>query len=142
MYHIYHDIEIHCLQETLFDAVTLPAHLDRWWTVRSEGRPETDAVYSFYFSDDYDWRAKVMECHRPDSITYLMTAADKDWMNTLLSFEIRSLNRQTQVLRFEHRNWSSTNDHFRKTSYCWALYLNDMKKFLEKEFSEVQQSHS
>ena len=142
MYHIFHDIEIHCLQDDLFSAFTQSEWLDKWWTVRSEGLPETDHVYRFYFSDEYDWRARVLECHKPDSMTFLMTDADEDWQDTMLSFEIMPINRQAQILRFEHRNWRSVNEHFRKTSYFWAMYLNDMKNLLEKDFHENKHVHA
>ena len=140
MYHIHHDIEIHGFRDELFDAVTKPELLDKWWTVKAEGHSEVNAEYRFYFSDEYDWKAKILEVHPPDSVSYLMTKADNDWTNTILSFEIIEIDHLRQNLRFEHRNWSSVNDHFRKTSYCWALYLNEIKKMVEKSFHDAQQS--
>ena len=140
MYHILHDIEIHGFRDEIFAALTKPELLNKWWTVKAEGRPEVNAEYRFYFSDEYDWKAKILEVHPPASVSYQMTRADNDWTNSILSFEIIEIDHLRQNLRFEHRNWRSVNDHFRKTSYCWALYLNAMKKLVEKSFHEAQQS--
>jgi uncharacterized protein YndB with AHSA1/START domain len=136
MYHICHDIEIHAFVEDIFNQISEPEGLNAWWTVRSSGTAKTNEEFQFYFSDDYDWRAKVLEVSKNESISFQMTKADEDWKNTMLSFEIINKGDHVHVLRFEHRNWNEINAHFRRTSFCWALYLNTLKENAEKKFRE------
>jgi hypothetical protein len=32
---------------------------------------------------------------------------------------------------FAHRGWPEANDHYRTSSFCWAMYLRLMKRHLE-----------
>lgn len=87
-------------------------------------------VFNFKFSEDYDWYAYVDQYVPDKSIQFLMTKASKDWENTTIKFEVVSYTRHKYILRFEHEGWGEINDHFRRTSYCWAQYLSNLKKYL------------
>lgn len=115
---------------------TIPELLNKWWTTQSEGQAQVNEEFRFYFSEDYDWRARVLEVSENESISYQMLEADDDWKHTILSFELSSTDHNHHLLRFEHRNWKQVNAHFRRTSYCWALYLNDLKKYVEQKFNK------
>ena len=32
---------------------------------------------------------------------------------------------------FSHTGWPSANEHFRVSSYCWAMYLRVLRRYLE-----------
>jgi len=34
-------------------------------------------------------------------------------------------------VRFSHSGWGSESEHFRVSSYCWAMYLRVMRRFVE-----------
>ncbi len=131
MYDIYHMIDINSTRESLFRAVSSPEEFDRWWTKKSSGDPVPGGSYNFWFSPVYDWYGKVIDIDPPVLIEYLITEADVDWTNTRLLFRIESFGAST-CLHFYHLDWKSRNEHFGRTSYCWALYLNGLKKYLEK----------
>ncbi|QQS40328.1 MAG: SRPBCC domain-containing protein [Acidobacteriota bacterium] len=35
------------------------------------------------------------------------------------------------IVRFSHTGWPNDNDHYRISSFCWAMYLRLMKKYVE-----------
>ena len=35
------------------------------------------------------------------------------------------------MVRFSHSGWRSENEHYRLSSYCWAMYLRLMRRFAE-----------
>ncbi len=39
--------------------------------------------------------------------------------------------RGSSRLRFAHRGWPEANDHYRTSSFFWAMYLRFMKRHLE-----------
>jgi len=130
MFGIYHDIEINASPSKIFDGITNPDKLNIWWTVKSSGEPSIGNKYNFYFDKEYNWWAKVINLNTPYNITFQMIDADDDWLGTVLSFSIIERSSDTNILRFEHTGWRSINDHFRRTSYCWVLYLQKLQQLL------------
>lgn len=54
---------------------------------------------------------------------------------------IRSLNeapgnKHPLNVNFSHVNWAEANDHFKHSSFCWALLLNGLKNYLEDNYLE------
>ncbi|MGH1436187.1 MAG: SRPBCC family protein [Lewinella sp.] len=129
---IHHLLTINAPAERVFEAITTPDGLCSWWTTKAAGQPSLDAEYQFFFSKDYDWRAKVVEVTPPSQISWQMTNADTDWTPTQLHFQLTEGEDGMTTVRFAHTSWEKINDHFRRTSFCWATYLETLRKVLEK----------
>jgi len=131
-YSILHDIEIKTTSEELFDAISKPEHLNNWWTRRCKGERSKGEVYNFYFTEEFDWYGRVIEIAANKKFWIEMIESDEDWNSTKFGFEITELENNTCMLSFMHENWQTTNHHFRRTSYCWAMLLNGLKNYIEK----------
>ena len=131
MFGIYHDITISADNRSIMRAISTPAGFNKWWTLECDGMLLEGAVFNFKFSDAYNWYATLDSYVIDQSIVYLMTRADKDWVDTTLHFDIIPYSEDKKILRFEHQGWRIINEHFRRTSYCWAQYLSNLKKYLE-----------
>jgi len=127
---ILHDVYINKIPAIVFDAITTANVLCSWWTLNSSGSPVLHSVYRFYFSPEYDWRGTVTHVEYAKSIAWKMTHADDDWTDTSFGFNLNPHAGGTLV-EFYHRDWNSTNDHFRRSSYCWAMYLYLLKRYVE-----------
>lgn len=127
---IYHDLEISATADNIYNTITSAEGLEKWWTLKSTGMPIIGGLYTFYFSPEYDWTARVINCEANRYMEWTMVDSDADWNKTHLIFKIQSLS-QSCLLSFEHRGWQELNDHFKKSSYCWALYLRCLKRYLE-----------
>jgi len=130
MFGIYHNLTIEISKEKVFKAITSAEGLNKWWTKKAVGEPKVGAEYQFWFDPKHDWRAIVLHCIPGQSIHYEMIQSDKDWDSTQLRFELSVMETGTAI-QFEHVGWRSVNDHFRRTSFCWAIYLNTLKQYLE-----------
>lgn len=129
---IHHLFTIQASAKAIFTVITSPEGLNSWWTAKASGEPALGNEYELYFSKDYDWRAEVIEVDAPKQISWQMREADQDWLPTQLHFSLEeSVDGKTTTVRFAHTSWARINDHFRRTSYCWAMYLNDLRKFVE-----------
>jgi uncharacterized protein YndB with AHSA1/START domain len=128
---IYHNLQIKASPKEVFDAVSQPEHLNNWWTLKSSGVPKLNSEYNLNFTDKYDWYCKVSEIKPNVSFHLKMTKSDKDWEPTTFGFEMEP-NEKGTYLRFRHENWPEQNDHFKHSSFCWALLLNGLKNYLEK----------
>ncbi len=128
---ILHDLVIYGDIEKVFEAVSVPKILDEWWTKRCAGLPETGGEYEFYFAPDCIWEGKVTNFKLNKSIEFTMTKSDDDWLGTKLGFELEQRGNNTKLM-FYHSDWKEANEHFRVSSYCWAIYLRILKGYLEK----------
>lgn len=131
-YSIYHNLLIKVPPQKVFEGVSLPVHLDNWWTLKSDGFPEMGTSYHLYFSDEYDWYAEVSKCEPNKSLHFKMVKSDADWDPTTFAFDLEEKENGT-YLRFAHFGWKETNEHFKIASFCWAMLLNGLKNYLEKE---------
>ncbi|MBI3004678.1 MAG: SRPBCC domain-containing protein [Ignavibacteriales bacterium] len=131
---ILHDFPINASAERVFDAVSSPRGLDAWWTKKSSGEPKVGAEYSLWFGPEYDWRAIVSQCKRAKEFELKIAKADRDWEPTRVGFDLEESNGVTQV-RFHHLGWPESNDHYRTSCFCWAMYLRLLKRYVE--FGEV-----
>lgn len=130
-YAIYHDLTIKASKKEVYDAITVPMHLNNWWPSKSSGTPEMGAIYNFNFTSDYDWYGKVVKCEK-DQIFYIkMTESDENWNATTFGFEIEDSKDGVRI-KFKHINWPTCNAEFRQSSFCWAMLLNGLKNYIEK----------
>lgn len=130
MAEILHDFPVNTSPERVFAAFATPAGLDTWWTERAAGRPELGAEYQLRFGPAYDWRARVTRCMPGREFELELTQAMPDWVGSKVGVRLEGTASGTQV-RFYHAGWPEADEHFRVSSYCWAMYLRVMKRNLE-----------
>lgn len=131
MHHIYHNLLIKSDAKKVFDAFTNPIHLNNWWTLTSSGTPVLDSEYNLNFTDQYNWFGTVSKVIENQCFFITMTISDEDWNGTTFGIELENHTEGT-YLKFSHKNWQKDNDHFKHSSFCWALLLKGLKDYLEK----------
>ena len=127
---IYHDFPIDASPDRVFDAVSLPEGLDTWWTDSSAGVPASGNRYELDFGPGYVWGALVTRCEPGEAFELALTSADPDWTGTRVGFRLEAKGDKT-VVRFHHSGWREGNQHYRTSSFCWAMYLRLLKRYVE-----------
>jgi uncharacterized protein YndB with AHSA1/START domain len=61
-YAISHNLLIKASAKEVFEAISLPEHLNNWWPLKSSGDPKLRATYNLNFTDEYDWYGEVSRC--------------------------------------------------------------------------------
>ncbi|HSR51053.1 MAG TPA: SRPBCC domain-containing protein [Acidobacteriota bacterium] len=128
---IYHDFLIQAPPSKVFQSISTPAGLDRWWTQDSQGSPEKGSEYKLDFGPEYRWRAEVSQCVADKRFELHLTDAHKDWQGTRVGFELEAQGDGATQVRFHHLGWPEANDHYRRSCYCWAMYLRLLKGWIE-----------
>lgn len=128
---IHHNLYINSTRARIFEAITQPKQLIKWWPKGCQGKPELDEIYNFYFAPEYDWYGKVIKVQQNKSFYIKMIQSDDNWNPTSFGFELKSKGNGVTVM-FSHEGWPSCNAEFRESSYCWAILLNSLKNYLEK----------
>jgi len=127
---IFHSFIINAPIERVFDKISTPKGLDKWWCKKCSGKAKYGEVYDLNFGSDFNWSAKVTKFIENEKFELTMTNATEDWINSIIGFSLIYKNKTT-VLNFYHKGWPNKNDHYRIFCYCWAMYLRILKRFLE-----------
>ncbi|MEO8589678.1 MAG: SRPBCC domain-containing protein [Flavobacteriales bacterium] len=128
---ILHDFVIKAAREKVFAAISEPAQVDNWWSLECAGTPTMGGEYRLFFGEAWDWRARVSRCEPGRAFEWEMTNALPDWVGTRVGFELTTLDEGTKV-RFYHSGWATESEHFRISSYCWAMLLRLLKVYVER----------
>ena len=134
MHTLNHYFQINSPIDKVFEAFSTPGGLNTWWTQECEGTPKLNEVYRMYFGPDYDWKAKVTVCDPPMKFEIRMIEADEEWTNNIVGADFSEKDNVTAV-RFYNSGWENDSEHFRISTYCWAMYLRLLKRYVE--FGEV-----
>lgn len=127
---IRHHFLIHAPKSDVFAALSTPQGLDTWWTKRSSGEPVVGHTYQLWFGPEHHWQAVVRRCVPGAAFVLEITSADADWMGTRVAFELEQKGETTHV-QFDHTGWPAENDHYHISTYCWAMYLRLLKRYVE-----------
>lgn len=130
-YSIYHSLPVKTDATQLYEAITAPEHLVNWWPLKCSGEPTPGALYNFYFSPEYDWYANVITAQTGKAFHLKMTKADTDWTPTAFGFDLEPVKDGIQ-LNFWHTGCPECNAHFKRSSFCWAILLNNLKTYVEQ----------
>lgn len=128
---IYQDLIIQAPIDRVYSCLSTPRGLDRWWTKQSSGNARLGEEFTLGFGPGYDWRARVTKCISDRELEFTMITDDPDWTGTQVGFKLVSTPAGVE-LHFHHTGWPSVNAHFRISTYCWAMYLRILKRYLEK----------
>ena len=127
---IYHSFPINAPIEKVFTGISTAEGFDAWWSKSSSGVPYLNAVYKFSFGILYQWSAVVTKCTTNKEFELQLVDADQDWIKTRVGFVLNYDDGITDV-HFYHIGWPQTNAHFKVSSFCWAMYLRLLKRYLE-----------
>ena len=130
MSEILQDLPIRAPLDRVFGAVSTSYGLNQWWTETCTGEPTRGSAYELGFGPAYQWRATVTQSVLPVSFELTLTHADPDWISTRVRFDLAPNDGGTRV-QFSHRGWPATNEHYRVSSHCWALYLRLLRRYIE-----------
>lgn len=127
---IFHDFPIQASPQAVFQAMSSPEGLSTWWPKEASGIPEEGNLYELHFGPGYTWQARVRRCVPEQAFELEIITSDPDWSDTRVGFELTSKMEHTHV-HFYNKGWPEKNGHYRQSSYCWAMYLRLLKRYVE-----------
>jgi len=127
---IFHNFIIKISPDKVFEGISSSTGLDNWWTKSSKENPGLGGTYTLNFGPQYNWKAVVTKFKPGTAFELEMTKADADWLGSKIGFSLSPKNDIT-VVNFYHTGWPEKNEHFKISSYCWAMYLRILKRYLE-----------
>jgi uncharacterized protein YndB with AHSA1/START domain len=119
---------IHAPAAQVFRGISTPEGLDTWWTKSSTKHGDE---LELDFGPTYEWGARVTRSVPDREFELEITRADADWTGTRIGFVLDEADGQTHA-RFHHTGWPQSNEHYRISCYCWAMYLRLLKRHVER----------
>lgn len=127
---IIHYFQINGSIESVFEIISTARGISQWWALEAKGHSELGALLDLNFGPGYQWQAQVTQMMPPNEFELTLIKADPDWMDSTVSFQLTA-NKNGTNTRFFHRGWKEANDHYHISSYCWAMYLRILKRYIE-----------
>ena len=121
---------INSTPEKIYNAITTQKGIASWWSEHNNAKPQTGTVYRISFGGDYYKEIKVAELVRGERVVWEILDATPEWLNTEVTFDI-SVGYESAELRFSHTGWKNQTDMFAQCSYHWAIYLGNLKTYLQ-----------
>jgi uncharacterized protein YndB with AHSA1/START domain len=128
---IFHNFPINASAEKVFNGVSTAKGLDNWWTKSSEVAPKFGATYTLDFGPGYTWKAIVTKFEANKEFELQITEADADWLGAKVGFLLSAKGNNLTDVNFYNTGWPTANEHYKISSYCWAMYLRILKRYLE-----------
>ena len=129
-YQIQHQVGIKASAESIYQALTDPKLLAKWWTADTRGKSEVGSHLEFWFGN-FCQKFEVTAL-KPRELVKWKGAEEgmRDWAGTEISFRMRADGDQTFV-RFTHANWANDTDFLAHCSTKWAVFLISLKDLME-----------
>lgn len=103
-YSVFHNLSIKAGTKEVFDTITLPEHLNNYWSLKSSGKAVLNSEYNLNFTDTYNWFCNVSSVIPNESFYLKMIKFDAYWNSTIFGFNLEEKEEGTLV-KFSHTNW-------------------------------------
>lgn len=130
MVDILHRVGITAPRHAVFEALTTPAGLARWWTEDTQGDGDEGGVLAFRFGEAGGFDMKVLEVAPDDRVLWEVIDGPEEWIGTQVSWDLRTAGDYTIVM-FAHRGWREPVEFMHHCSTKWATFLMSLKSLLE-----------
>jgi uncharacterized protein YndB with AHSA1/START domain len=129
---IAHEIRIRASAGAVYDALTDPRQLARWWIPDTRGVSRAGQQLQFWFSSEGCQIVRVAEL-RPERVVRWRVPDDdgSEWAGTQIEFALQQGDGHTRVI-FRHSGWQREIERFPYYSMSWAVFLVSLKDLLQK----------
>ena len=126
---ILHRISIDAPQEHVHDLIATTDGVARWWTGRPlDGESAVGGRFGVYFGD-MEKPAAVMQVvtDTPDEVSWRVVEGPGEWIDTVITFALRSTGAGQTTLLFSHSDWRAASEFMSGCSTNWGAYLTSLK---------------
>ena len=135
MPNIQHRISIDAPMGRVHDLVASTEGIARWWTGRPlVGEHTVGSSFSVYFARAEKPAATMQVLtDTPDEVAWRVTDGPESWIDTRITFALRSDNHGGTTLLFTHAGWREMGEFMSGCSTNWGAYLTSLKTGAESD---------
>ncbi len=119
----------------VFKALTEQKYLEKWFAPEVITVPKQDTYAAFAFGFDLNFKVYILKLIPRQNITWEFVSGSVGWDNSLISFDLESIQGKTKVL-FKHKGLDNNIEKLEKWKKSWSNYLNKLKNFVQSEYMD------
>lgn len=128
---IWHEVRIAADRERVWDAITQPAAIERWWIPDVSGETRVGGALIFRVNERFAQHVEVTAVEPPSRLIWRpLDDGNDDWQGSQIEFRLSDHPIGT-ALQFCHSNYKPDVAAFPYYSQSWALYLLSLRALLE-----------
>ena len=116
----------------VYEVLTSSKGLGEIWTKKLDVQAKERYINIFDFDEVYLTKIKILRLEPNSTIVWECIASDEQWVGTGVSFELTEKDQITTVV-LKHTNWRELTDFYQWCNYNWALFLQRLKIYCEKQ---------
>ena len=119
----------------MHDLIASTDGIGRWWTGRpATGEHTVGSSFNVLFGDA-EKPAAVMQVltDTPDQVVWRVTDGPDAWIDTRISFALRSSGNGGTTLLFTHAGWQQASEFMSGCSSNWGAYLTSLRNGAEND---------
>ncbi|MDQ2834131.1 MAG: SRPBCC domain-containing protein [Acidobacteriota bacterium] len=131
---ILHLLKIKAAPEQLYQALTTPAGIHRWWTRDADLDTRLRGHGEFRFpayGPPYATNVTIDDLLPPHRVAWTVTSSFRpEWNGTTITFDLRA-EADLTVLFFAHRGFPKPDENYALCNTGWAYYLVSLQQYLQ-----------
>jgi uncharacterized protein YndB with AHSA1/START domain len=115
----------------VWDALTQPGEIVRWWADEARVTPEVGSLAEFRFRPPAGaLQFEVAELDRAAKARWISRQGPPHWTGTSFTWQLTPIDSGTKVV-FTHDGFAQTDERFERTRGNWHEFLASLKAYLE-----------
>ena len=128
---IFKELTIQAAPRQVWDALTQPEEIARWWTDDLSTIPEVGSLSEFYFSKrKFVIQFEVAELEQDKKVHWLSRKGPPHWVGTSITWQLEPVQNGTRVI-FTHDGFTQVDMVYEQTQGNWEYFLGSLKSYLE-----------
>lgn len=129
---IRHFIGAKTTKQAMFEAISTPEGLKRWWATSAKGRPRVGEALELDFAGMTTLTFRYDEMLAPEKLVLTCIEGYKSWQGTVLTHEIEE--KEGQIFLTHIHSNLDPNDVEALTYFNtkWTVYLLSLKRYVEE----------
>jgi uncharacterized protein YndB with AHSA1/START domain len=115
----------------VFNALTKPEGIARWWTNDLSAKPEVGTLAEFRFRQGaFVIQLEVAELDQDEKVYWILRQGAPHWAGTSVTWQLEPVHNGTKVL-FSHDGFTQADEPYESTRGTWEYFLDSLKSYLE-----------
>jgi uncharacterized protein YndB with AHSA1/START domain len=127
------ELSIQAAPQRVWDALTLPEEIARWWTDDLNVRPEVGMLAEFRFSQGtFVIQFEVARLDEESKVYWVTRQGPSTghWTGTSVSWQLEPVPNGTKLV-FTHDNFAQADRRYEMTRSWWEYFLDSLSSYLE-----------
>jgi len=133
---IKHLLHIKSKKEEVFDALSQPDKISKWYTSIVNGQFKLDEIVIFEFVNFATFKFKIIQYVQNELLTMKCIESEIPVEGHVMKYELDENDGKTRV-RYSYNGFSEMDDSYANMNFSSAKYLESLRQFCQKGVGEA-----